>query len=90
MSWENAHYIFKWKSRGAKSHRNSDLNCENKYIKAFVKWKETHQNIYGSYGDGIMDFCFLCNFLISQTFYIEHVIILQSRKCYFITQCFLN
>lgn len=41
MTWENAHYIFKWKTQGAKSHSNSDLNCENKYIKAFLKMERS-------------------------------------------------
>lgn len=76
MTWGNAHYSFKWKTQVAKSHRNSDFNCENKHIKTFLKWKEMHQNIYSSYDDRIMDFCFLCNFLISQVFCIEHVSIL--------------
>lgn len=38
-----------------------------------------YQNIYSSYGDRIMDFCFLCNFLISQMFYIEHVFYNQDN-----------
>ena len=41
-----------------------------------------YQNIYSSYGDRIMGFCFLCNFLISQMFYIEHVSILIIRKTF--------
>lgn len=38
-----------------------------------------HKNIYSSYGDRIMDFCFLCNVLISQMFYIKHVFYNQEN-----------
>lgn len=62
MIWEKLIVFFKWKTKAAKSYRNSDLNCEYKYIKPFLIWREKYQNIYSNYRDIITDFAFFVIF----------------------------